>query len=498
MAGNLSEVGRSGLLFSGGIVQDEFLAPLRGDRGRRTYREMADNEPVIGGIILAITEMLSRLDWHIENPEDASADDEEIAAFVQECFEDMSDDWNSTLNSILQMVVYGWSYLEIVYKIRDGQGNDPTRRSRYSDGKIGWRKWAERAQESLLRWEMDEHGGLAAMVQTVYGDGATGATTASGTFTIPIEKALLFRTSSARNNPEGRSLLRNAHRPYYFKKRLEEIEAIGVERDLAGLPIGWIGPEYFSPSATSDQKLLFSQVQKIVTGIKRNEMEGVVFPLVYDDKGNKIIDLELLSSGGQRQFDTDKIIGRYSQQIAMAFLADFLMLGHENVGSQSLGASKIDLWKLTIEALAKSIASTVNHFAIPRLLKLNGMDPENPPRLVFGDVQNTDLGVLGTFLKAMTDAGIIVPDMKLEEHIRELVKMPPIDEDSREDVGVDVALTPEEMQAYIDAGAVPPATKKVPKAEAKAQPEAAPQKEIEQNANASAEEEPAQPKAPAK
>jgi hypothetical protein len=508
MAGNLEEVGRSGLLYSGGIIHDEFSQPLRGARGRRLFREMADNEPVIGGIILALVQMMMRLNWHFEVPnKEADDDDDEIEEFVQQCFEDMSDDWQDTLYSILQMIIYGWSYLEIVYKIRDGDHKSPQRRSKYDDGKIGWRKWAERSQDSLLRWELDDAGGMRGMVQTVYGDFTQNKPVKHtdlsakdarnqispggqvGTFFIPIEKALLFRTSSARNNPEGRSLLRNAYRPYWFKKRIEEIEAIGIERDLAGLPVGWVSPEYFSPSATQDQKILMAQVQNIVTGIKRNEMEGVVFPLLYNDKGHKLIDLELMNSGGQRQFDTDKVIGRKSQEIAMTFLADFIMLGHENVGSQSLGDSKIDLWKLSIEGLAKSIASVVNHFAVPRLLKLNGMDTENMPELVYGDVSAQDVSALGTFIKAMSDAGIIVPDMRLEEYIRDMVKLPPIDEESREDMGVDVALTPEEMQAYVDAGAVPPATKKIPKAEAKANqlgdqpmPKVKPGTKVEQNA----------------
>jgi hypothetical protein len=42
------------------------------------------------------------------------------------------------------------------------------------------------------------------------------------TTVIPIEKSLLFRTSIAKGNPEGVSLLRTAYRSWYFKKRLEE------------------------------------------------------------------------------------------------------------------------------------------------------------------------------------------------------------------------------------------------------------------------------------
>lgn len=425
----LTEVGRSGLLISNGIVLEEFLPQLRGSQGRRIFREMSDNDPVVGGTLTAFRQIIARLDWHIEVADDASPEDQATADFVQECFDDMTDDWASTLSGILSMNTYGWSLHEIVYKRRNGNSRGTEANSAYDDGRIGWRKWAPRSQESLVKWLMDETGGIQGMKQQTLNDGM---------LDIPIEKSLLFRLQSANNNPEGRSMLRNSYRPWFFKKRIEEIEAIGIERDLAGLPVIRMHPKYFSPNASTDEKALLQMMTAMVQNIKRNELEGAVFPLQYDEHGNKTIDLELLHTGGTRQFDTDKIIGRYNQQIAMSVLADFLMLGHENVGSQSLGVSKIELWMMAVEAMAKSIASVVNQHAIPRLLALNGMSAENPPELVFGKVENVDLQKLGIFLRDAAFAGVLVPDEGLEDHIRTLSDMPPVDKEAREDqYGVD-------------------------------------------------------------
>jgi hypothetical protein len=47
---------------------------------------------------------------------------------------------------------------------------------------------------------------------------------------------MLFRTKSRKGSPEGKSILRNAYRSWYFKRRIQEIEGIGIERDLAGFP----------------------------------------------------------------------------------------------------------------------------------------------------------------------------------------------------------------------------------------------------------------------
>lgn len=419
--GDLSELGTTGLRRSGGYINEEFLPNLRGTRAAMVYREMADNDAVIGAIIFSMDKIITRLDWHIEECGD---DKSQIAAaeFVQECLDDMSDSLDSTLSSILSMLVFGFSFHEIVYKKRGGYTNDPKTRSKYNDGRIGWRKWAIRAQETLNHWLIDEDGGIQGMVQLDPSGG--------GTRTIPIEKALLFRTTTQKNNPEGRSMLRNAYRSWYFKKRIEEIEAIGIERDLAGLPVAYVPPEYLSSNASADQQAVLSAVQNIVTNIKRNEQEGVVFPVVFDDAGNRMFDLTLLSSGGSRQFDTDTVITRYDQRIAMTILSDFILLGHERVGSFSLGASKIDLWTMAVDSVAKSIAEVINQHAIPRLMRLNGFKDEDSPRIVYGEVSHIDLRELGEYISKLTAAGILMPDERLEEFVREAAGLPAPDENA--------------------------------------------------------------------
>ena len=272
---DLSEIGSTGLRRTGGTVYEEFLVSLRGRRGAKTYREMSENDPVVGSILYAIEKIILRLDWTVQ-PASDSDEDRESAEFVEQCLYDMSDSWDSTLSSILSMLVYGYSYHEIVYKIRGGQEvDDPSRKSNFNDGKIGWRKWAIRAQETHNNWIFDQDGGIQGFEQVdPYG---------AGIHRIPIDKSLLFRTSTQKNNPEGKSLLRTAYRPWFFKRRIEEMEAIGIERDLAGLPIAYIPPDYLSSSASGDQLAVRDSIVEIVQNVKRNEQEGIVFPLVYED-----------------------------------------------------------------------------------------------------------------------------------------------------------------------------------------------------------------------
>jgi phage gp29-like protein len=443
----LTELGRSGLNIVGGIVATDFLVQMRGHRGRQNLHEMGENDPIVGAAILAVTEIVKSYNWTIEDDEDAeNAEETEQQVFIEEAWEDMSDGWETTISNILTMVLFGWSFFEIVYKKRQGfNDRKPGQSSSFNDGRIGWRKWAPRSQNSLMKWEMDEEGGVSAMVQQ----------TVNGTFTIPIEKALLFRTTGAMGNPEGRSLLRNAWIPYYFKKRIQELEAIGIERDLAGLPIGRVPQEFWAPNATADKKALLNTMLDTVVALHRNETEGLVLPSDTNDQGKYKIDVQLLTTGGARQYDTDKVISRLNQQIAMVLLADFLMLGHEAVGSKALGVSKVELFELAMQTVAKAICDVVNRHAIPRLLRLNGMSTERPPKLVFQKVDNTDLQALGSFMKSMTDAGILIPDEGLEEYVRDVADMPPIDQQLRLDLfGPDGYIykkpQPEELQPVLN------------------------------------------------
>lgn len=417
---DFAEIGSSGLHQFGGEIRDDFLRQLQGKQAYANYREMADNDPVIGAMLQSIEMLIRSAEWSVEP---ADSDDERAIAeaeFVSSCLLDMSASWSDTLASIMGFLVYGFSLHEIVYKRRQGFTADARTRSKHNDGRIGWRKLPVRSQDTIDRWKLDEHGGIQGAYQTdPYAAGA-------GVKFLPIEKCLLFRTTSKQNNPTGRSVLRNAFVPWYYKRRIAEIEAIGIERDLAGMPVALVPPHMLSDNATSNERAALDAIKQIVRNIKRDEQEGIVFPLAYDpDTGNKAFDLVLLSTGGRRQFDTDGIIGRYDQRIAMTVLADFLLLGHEKVGTQALSVSKIELFRMSVDAYLDEIAEVFNTHAIPRLMRLNGVDEALSPTIAYQMTQAVDLGSLGAFVQSLAQAGApLFPDETLENHLRGLAGLP--------------------------------------------------------------------------
>lgn len=407
----MKEFGRIGQKRYGGAFYEEFLRELRGKEGVNAYREMAENDDTIGAILFAVEMLIRQASWNIE-PGGSTPKDKEAAEFVEQCMHDMQDTWTDTISEILSFLTFGWSFHEIVYKRRMGKTADPKTRSKYHDGLIGWRKLPIRAQETLYEWNYDEEDNLTGMTQLPPPD--------YGLITIPMDKAMLFRTKSRKGNPEGRSILRNAYRSWYFKKRIQEIEGIGIERDLAGLPV-ITGPEDLDLWNEDDPEMskVRAGLEAMVRRLRRDELEGVVLPGGYK--------LELLSTGGRRQFDTTTIIDRYDTRIAMTVLADFILLGHQQVGSFALSSDKTELFAMAIGAYLDIICQTFNSQGIPALIDINGSYFDgitDYPTLAHGDIEHEDIQKLASYVKDMAGIGILVPDEELEDYVRQAAGLP--------------------------------------------------------------------------
>lgn len=442
---------RSGVHGNGSIFMEEFLPELQGLRGVETYTEMVDNDATIGGVWFAIEMLMRNTDFQVE-PGGNSSKDKEAAEFIESCMNDMEETWPEFLSECLSFMVYGWSFHEIVYKRRAGKTNSPLTNSKYSDNLIGWRKLPIRGQDTLFGWEYkDGTDDLIGMTQQPPPDYEK--------VTIPIQKGLHFKTRSRKNNPEGRSIFRTAYRAWYVKKRLEEIEGYGMERDLAGFPVLY-GPadvDLFDPN-DEEMVALRSYAESLVSGIRRDALEGIVLNGGTPDRPGWR--LELLASSGKRQFDTNAIIERWDKRIATTVLADFIMLGQQQVGSFALADSKTKIFALAIGAYLEVICEVFNNQAIPRLIDMNGdhfKGITEYPRMTHGDIEDADLTQLATYIEKLVGVGLLTPDEELEKMLRRVGNLPEkLETDTPQDVqpgqtppGTDPnAETPESKSVY--------------------------------------------------
>ena len=412
----LAEHGATGLKEYAGRVLEEWLPQLTGKKKVQAYREMSDNNASISAGMYLLEMLVRQVKWEVE-PVDDTPQAAAAAEFVDTCRGDMQGTWQEFISEVMTMCIYGWSFFEVNYKIRHGDMHNPIFHSKYNDGRVGWRSLAIRGQDSLERWEITEEGVILGMYQRP-------APTYTERF-IPIEKALLFRTRSHKNNPEGRSLLRGAYKSYYYLKRIQSIEAIGIERDLAGLPIMQVPPEIMHPNASAAQKAIRENMEELVQKIKRDAYEGVVLPAETSIDGTPTgYKLSLLSAGGRRPVDVDTIVKRYESRILMSFLAEMLLLGQDKVGSFALADSKTSILAMSIAALLDSVTDVINREAIPKLCGYNGIAREHVPELRRGDMETPDLAALGAFIQQATGSGALVPDESLEQHIRVVAGLP--------------------------------------------------------------------------
>ncbi|KKN31210.1 hypothetical protein LCGC14_0826330 [marine sediment metagenome] len=401
-------------------------------RRNLTYREMSDNSPVIGGVLLLLDLLVKQVEWDIRTPEGMEEDPVAVeqAAFVDSCFLDLGRPFKDAVSDFLSFVPFGWSYHNVVFKRRNGFQPEPNIgadgkviegpvSSLFSDGKVGWDKFAGRAQSTLDRWIFSSRGDIVAMVQRPPNGGTS--------VTIPLSRALHFRTSGRHNNPEGRSVLRTAYRPWYFHKTIEEIMAIGIDRDLAGTPVLEVPGEYMKARANLPANLARErdQWEKLVRNIRRGAKDGILMPLVRDRNGKERFKLSLLTTGGRRQFDIKGLLEYYDQRMAMAALSDVILLGHETVGSFALADSKTNLTAMFGSSLTDIITGQFNRRAIPALMRINGMDPERAPLLVPGDMESLNLEELAIYVQALSGAGMpLFPNEALEGHLLAAAGLP--------------------------------------------------------------------------
>ena len=360
MPQTLKEIGSTGLQQFSGFVNQDFLREWQGIRAYKNANEMRLNSPVIAALLNAIEQSVRSVDWQWTS--EAGEDDPRLE-LIQDSLDGMSHSWNDHIIEALTFLPFGFSIFEIVYR-REG-------------GRVLWRKFAIRGQDTVQKWDIQADGGIAGFNQQTL--------TSYATVYIPIERMILYRARVERNNPEGRSILRPAYIPYYYAKNIAQIEAIGVERDLAGLPMIKL-PSGADPGGTDT-----TTAEELVRRIRNDEQAGLVLPTGWE--------FELVTTGGTRLFDTDKIIARYEKRMLMSALAQFLILGMDQIGSLALSKDQTDFFNMSVNTTADIIAETLTKFVVPRLLVLNGLDPDGVT-LEHSPAGDVDLNAIATSLQS--------------------------------------------------------------------------------------------------
>lgn len=411
--------------YTGDIRADEFLQELKGKRAIQKYREMRDNNAIVGSIMYAVEQTLRDVKIEVKPADDSPVAKAE-AEFLQSVLDDMDHSLDDHISEALSYLTYGFSWFEVVYKRREGDYRSPKKNSKFEDGRIGIKKIAIRAPWTVEGFEVDQQTGE---ILGMYQEAAWGKRVAM----IPVEKSVYYRTTSLNNDPSGRSVLRNAYVSYTYLNKIQSYEAIAIERELHGVPVGRMPAEYMSADASVDQANLRSQFERILRDLKNNEQGYALLPsdLYVDADGKptsqRLMDVELITANGSRSIDIDPVVKRYQHDIARSLMAEFLMLGSGS-GSYALSKTKTDLFLRSLESYINTIVDVLNKQLVERLWQLNGLDWATMPKLVAGDVAAHDLREIASFLRNLNGAGIEVQDQV--EVVEDLMAIAEIEFDS--------------------------------------------------------------------
>ena len=391
-----TEIGESGTTIFGGYISDEdYVAKLTGTSALTIYDKMRKSDGVVKASLLACELPIRAASWFVE-PASDDEKDKEVAEFVSQClFENMTITWDDFLRQALLMLPFGFSVFEKVFTAVLFEGKQM----------IGWRKFAPRGQSSILKWQTEDGN-----------DGITQTPPSGGSVSIPIEKLVVFTNQKEGDNWLGISVLRNAYRPWSFKKHIEKINSIAFERQGLGIPYARLPKGYTDKERT--------KAEKILKNLRANEQAFIIEPDGWE--------IEFKDMKAKTVKDPDSTIRRYNREILISVLAQFLDLGAGNTGSRALSADQSTTFHNNLTAIARQVKDVINKYAIKQLVDLN-YTVAKYPSLGFSKIGRIDYEGIAKALSGLIQHGAVKTDDKLEAWIRNMMDLPDMPEKEEEE-----------------------------------------------------------------
>lgn len=397
-----------------------YIPELRGPLGLAKLAKMSEQDDTVGAMMWAVETTMAQVSWNHEAAKDGkpSEDAKAIAAadFANSLLIDMDHSFQDHVEESMSMLWAGFSLFEILLKQRtDGD-------SKFSDNKWGVDSLVNRPQISVSGWGVQ--GGKVVTAKTQ---------TATGEKEIPLSKCLHYRIKGSRNRPQGRSLFTNAYRSWFLKNDIQDAEAIGIRRELCGLPVARVPMNDINLATKKDPatgklspdgEAALARIQTFKTAVSKmrlNETSGLVIPsdpyVGENDQPGTIrqYDFEILSGGGQRSMDPRAPIRDYDRAIARVAMMQFLHLGDRSTGSYALSDNQSTLALRSMRALVSKVIEEWNRKVLPLIWALNGMDKAYMPILTSSPITEDSLEELGTFLERLSSAQILLdeePELK--------------------------------------------------------------------------------------
>lgn len=384
----------------GGIVRD--VVPALGTRTQQVnvYTEMAFSDAAVDISLRAAKTPVMGADYFVE-PFDEQPINADIAEFVEfNLLNGTNAPFLLILDDVLRMLEYGFSTIEKVWEIREwAPSRQMANRRKYTMLK----KLAARPTPTIKEITYDNNGGPVEIVQSaVQADGKP------KDVKIPIEKLIIFSNNKQGGNLEGRSILRTAYRPWYFKSNLYNIDGIQKERHGMGFPIINL------PPGAKDSEV--AAAQELIRNVRTNEFGGVALRPGWS--------MEFADIKGQ-PVDVMRSIEHHNGMILLNTMSQFLLLGLEGSGGgRATSGAHQDMFNKALRYMANMVCDSFNLYCIPYLVGYN-FDTDKFPKLRVRNIGETkDLQQWASAVANLITSNAITYTPELETWVRQIMDAP--------------------------------------------------------------------------
>jgi hypothetical protein len=422
-------IGSNGVATVGGfVISDERLPKLTGQAKYRTFMELLHDHTMVASAVRLFLNLLAKAQWQVtpaaDMPEGQSSDKaKQIAETVEQIMNGHKTTWRRIVRRSAMYKFYGFSLQEWILGKRE-------------DGVIGMYDVSNRPQSTIVRWDIDDAGDVVGVWQQlpdmkeVY---------------LPRDRLIYMVDDSLTDGPEGVGLLRHVVRAGWRLKAFEQLEEVGYETDLRGVPIGY-GPWEEIKQGVKNGSLTAAQANSarkplldFVKGHLRNKEMGLLLDSsVYTGAGDSQTPsgtrkwaAETVRGEGMSFDAMAKAIGRLNAEIARALGAEHILLGSDGSGSLALGKSKAGTFYLTVTSTQYELVEGLESDWLAPVCIANGWPQELWPSLAVEEVRDEDIEEITTALERLSRAGaMLTRDDPAVGEVLSMLGLSPLAEDA--------------------------------------------------------------------
>ncbi len=390
-------LGSTGTENYAGYFSEDYLNEMRGTERARLFDKMRRQDSQVKMLLNATSSMLKGALWEIEpydQTQDWAKQDAELVRY--NLFEAMDKTWSQFLTEAFSFIPFGHSVFEPLHGVVFNHG---------VHGTINIVKSMPfRSQKTLENWYLDKEYGtdrLKSITQYSYGD-------IGKTINIPADVLLIFTNEQEGSNYEGVSALRCCYGNWFRKNLYMRLNAIGIEKFAVPTPVVEV-------PAGKESSPEFETLKECLEAYISHENAYLTIPF-----GWKLI----LNNS---TYDPQKVeisIDNEDKRMTKAFLANFLELGMNGFGSQSLSLDLSDFFTGSIDQLAKNFSDKINQQLIPSIIQMNRPQRPGYPKLKHSGISDKAGKEFADVINGFVQQGVLSTDDVLESHVRKRFALP--------------------------------------------------------------------------